>query len=37
MSRYKKTLDAVLSGRRDTNVRFTDVRGLLLAIGFEEP
>ena len=36
MARQDKTLDHVLSGRRDANVRFEDLRGLLFALGFAE-
>lgn len=36
MSRSRKTLEKVLSGRADANVRFRDMRSLLKALGFEE-
>jgi predicted RNA binding protein YcfA (HicA-like mRNA interferase family) len=32
----KKTLANVLRGTSDTNIRFADLRTLLLALGFEE-
>jgi hypothetical protein len=32
----KKVLAAVLSGHSDANVRFGELRSLLLALGFEE-
>ncbi len=34
--RREKTLDQVLSGRSDANIRFDDLRALLLAFGFSE-
>lgn len=36
MSKVRKTLEAVLSGSKDANVRFRDLRTLLLRLGFEE-
>lgn len=36
MTRYKKTLAKVLSGASDANIRFADLRNLLLALGFKE-
>jgi hypothetical protein len=36
MAKYEKTLDQVLDGRSDANVRFDDLRTLLLALGFAE-
>jgi len=36
MARLNKILQAVLSGRQDQNVRFTDLCKLVLALGFEE-
>ncbi len=36
MGRHEKTLQQVLLGRADTNVAFSDLRGLLLALGFNE-
>jgi predicted RNA binding protein YcfA (HicA-like mRNA interferase family) len=36
LSKHEKTLDQVLSGRSDANVRFDDLRALLLALGFVE-
>jgi predicted RNA binding protein YcfA (HicA-like mRNA interferase family) len=33
---YKKTLEKVLLGTSDANIRFSDLRTLLLALGFEE-
>ena len=35
MGKYEKTLEQALNGRSD-NVRFDDLRGLLLAMGFVE-
>lgn len=32
----KKTLEKVLRGTSDTNIRFDDLRSLLTALGFEE-
>jgi hypothetical protein len=32
----KKTLEKVLRGTSDANLRFEDLRGLLAALGFEE-
>lgn len=31
---HEKTLEQILSGRSDANVRFEDLRALLLALGF---
>jgi hypothetical protein len=36
VGKYEKTLDQVLDGRSDANVRFEDLRGLLVAMGFVE-
>jgi len=36
MTVYSKLLDRVLSGRTDANIRFDDLRNLLLRLGFEE-
>ena len=36
LSKHDKVLEQVLSGRSDANVRFEDLRSLLLALGFEE-
>ena len=34
MKRYLKTLRAVISGASDANIRFDDLFGLLLSVGF---
>jgi hypothetical protein len=36
MPKHSKTLERVLSGRADANVRFEDLRTLLVALGFVE-
>ncbi|MDX1493078.1 MAG: type II toxin-antitoxin system HicA family toxin [Longimicrobiales bacterium] len=36
MSRVEKTLEKVLRGGSDANIRFVDLRNLLLTLGFEE-
>jgi predicted RNA binding protein YcfA (HicA-like mRNA interferase family) len=36
MPKYNKTLEQVRSGRADANVRFEDLRALLLTLGFVE-
>jgi hypothetical protein len=36
MSRKRKTLQSVLSGTADRNIRFRDLCALLKALGFEE-
>ncbi|TAK29758.1 MAG: type II toxin-antitoxin system HicA family toxin [Chloroflexota bacterium] len=36
MARWRLVLARVLSGSADRGVRFADLRGLLLALGFEE-
>jgi hypothetical protein len=36
VAKHEKTLDQVLAGRSDANVRFEDLRALLLALGFVE-
>ena len=36
MGRHEKTLQQVLLGRADMNVAFSDLRGLMLALGFNE-
>ena len=36
VGKHEKTLDQVLSGRSDANIRFEDLRALLLALGFIE-
>jgi predicted RNA binding protein YcfA (HicA-like mRNA interferase family) len=36
MATYRKLLERVLSGRSDANIRFDDLRNLLVRLGFEE-
>lgn len=36
MANRHKTFDQVLSGRSDANIRFEDLRNLLIALGFAE-
>ena len=36
MARIQRTLETVLSGRSDRNVRFEDLRRLVNALGFNE-
>lgn len=36
MSRHEKTLEKVLRGGSDADIRFVDLRHLLLTLGFEE-
>ena len=36
MGRKRKTLEAILSGRSDKNIRFAPVRTLLISLDFEE-
>jgi hypothetical protein len=36
MTSYKKTLEKVLRGGSDANIRFSDLRTLLTSLGFEE-
>ena len=36
VGRHEKTLQQVLLGRADMNVAFSDLRGLMLALGFNE-
>ena len=36
MTKIRKVLELVLSGRSDASIRFSDARRLLLALGFEE-
>ena len=36
MASVKKTLEAVLRARSDSNIQFRDLRQLLLSLGFEE-
>ncbi|HEY0157711.1 MAG TPA: type II toxin-antitoxin system HicA family toxin [Thermoanaerobaculia bacterium] len=36
MAKHEKTLEQILDGRSDANVRFEDLRSLLLALGFVE-
>jgi hypothetical protein len=36
MTSPKKTLEKLLRGTSDANIRFTDLRSLLTALGFEE-
>lgn len=36
MSNYKTTLQKIFSGSADANLRFSDIRNLLLRLGFEE-
>jgi predicted RNA binding protein YcfA (HicA-like mRNA interferase family) len=36
MGSDEKLLERILQGRADTNIGFSDLRGLLLSLGFEE-
>ena len=36
MSKHEKLFEQVLSGKSDANIRFEDLRQLLLNLGFEE-
>jgi predicted RNA binding protein YcfA (HicA-like mRNA interferase family) len=36
VTKHTKTLEQILDGRSDANVRFDDLRALLLAMGFTE-
>ena len=36
MSKHEKLLQKILSGNSDSNIRFSDLEGLLLRLGFEE-
>ena len=36
MSKWTKLIQRILEGRSDSNVAFSDLRGLLLHLGFEE-
>ena len=36
MSKHDNILDAVLRGTSDANIRFAELRGLLLGLGFQE-
>ncbi len=36
LSRRRRTLERVLSGTADRNIRFDELRGVLLALGFAE-
>ncbi len=36
MGTHEKLLELVLQGRSDANIAFSDLRGLLLDLGFEE-
>jgi hypothetical protein len=36
VGRWDKVLGRVLDGRSDQNIRFDDLRGLLLRLGFDE-
>jgi predicted RNA binding protein YcfA (HicA-like mRNA interferase family) len=36
VAKHEKTLEQILDGRSDANVRFEDLRSLLLALGFVE-
>jgi len=36
VGKHAKTLEQVLSGRSDANIRFEDLRSLVLALGFTE-
>ncbi|HEX6797572.1 MAG TPA: type II toxin-antitoxin system HicA family toxin [Ktedonobacterales bacterium] len=36
MAQWQKLLDRVLGGRADYNIRFSDLRGLLRRLGFDE-
>ncbi|MEX0661116.1 MAG: type II toxin-antitoxin system HicA family toxin [Balneolaceae bacterium] len=35
MANYKKTIEKILSGRSDANIKFNDLYSLLLYLGFE--
>ena len=36
MNRHQRLLRRILSGQADANIRFRDLRALLLALGFDE-
>lgn len=36
MSKHEKLFEQILSGKSDANIRFEDLRQLLLNLGFEE-
>ena len=36
MSKFRKLMLKILSGRQDTNIQFDELRGLLKYIGFQE-
>lgn len=36
MGKHNKVLLSILSGRSDTNINFSDLRQLILSMGFEE-
>ncbi len=36
MTRPRKTLDRILRGEADANIRFADLRRLLVLVGFDE-
>lgn len=36
MGKFEKLYQQILSGKSDTNIRFDDLRGLLISLGFEE-
>lgn len=36
MSRHERLLRVILHGRSDANIRFSDLRGLMKYLGFEE-
>ena len=36
MDRHERTLQTILGGRADANIRFTDLRALLFHLGFSE-
>ena len=36
MGKYEKLLQKILAGASDNNIRFADLRSLLLRLGFEE-
>ena len=36
MDKHQKLLELILTGRADANIRFIDLRGLLLHLGFAE-
>lgn len=36
MGKFEKLIEQILSGQSDNNIRFEDLRGLLLSLGFTE-